>query len=91
MHVRQPQLQQQLAVLGLDKEGTRAELVERLHAAQAPRSPAAAQDIPSRTSLKARRKVRMPPGQFFTALPCSMHAFLVEPLDILLRRLASFT
>ena len=62
VHLRQPQLQQQLAALGLDKEGTRAELVERLHAAQAARSPAAAQDIPSRSSLKTRRKVRMRPG-----------------------------
>lgn len=73
VHLRQPQLQQQLAVLGLDKEGTRAELMERLHAAQAARSPAAAQDIPSRSSLKARRKVRMRPGHIFRALHLCMH------------------
>ncbi len=64
MCLRQPQLQQQLAMLGLDKDGTRAELVDRLHAAQAARSPAAAPDIPSKTRLKARRKVRMQSTQF---------------------------
>ena len=80
--VPQPQLQQQLALLGLDKEGTRVELVERLHAAQAARSPAAAQDVPSRSSLRGRRKVRTRPGHTPTASPRPLQAPLEEPLDM---------